>query len=132
LNEQLTTNLESIVNNNDRMGHFIKLYNLLLLFGTLLDDDQLVNALKIIASGVEYDYYKMTTGMELELHFRIFALLLEIYGRRPLKMAKKFYETLYENLVQLHDIYQFCIKALGNGLQTTCGLLDNLGEDVKI
>src|SRR6185312_5713257 len=132
LNEQLTTNIGSIVNNNGRTGHLIKLYNLLLLFGNLLDDDQLVNALKIIASGVEYDYYKMATSMELELHLRIFSLLLEVYGRQPLKMTRKFYENLYESLVQLHEFHQSCIKALENGLKPTCGLLADLEEGVKV
>jgi hypothetical protein len=114
------------------MGHFVKLYNLLLLYGTILDDDQLENALKIIASGVVYDNYKKITGMELELHLRIYALLLETYDGRPLKMTRKFYESLYENLIQLHEFHQSYIEVLENGLKTTGGLFAKLETSVNV
>ena len=114
------------------MGHFVKLYNLILLYGTILDDDQLENALKIIASGVVYDNYKKITGMELELHLRIYALLLETYDGRPLKMTRKFYESLYENLIQLHEFHQSYIEVLENGLKTTGGLFAKLETSVNV
>ena len=75
LNEQLSTTLESIISSNsnkDRISHFIKLSNLLQLFGNRLEDNQLRNVLKTVGINVTYDDHKMTTDIELELHLRAY------------------------------------------------------------
>jgi len=65
LNTQLTTTLESIVNGKDRASHLIKLSNLLLSFGTKLEDDQLRNALERL----ELILHIMTTKCPLVLNW---------------------------------------------------------------
>ena len=75
LNTQLTTALELIVNENDsnRASHLIKLSNLLLSFGTKLEDDQLRNALERL----ELILHIMTTKCPLVLNWN--CILEHIY-----------------------------------------------------
>src|SRR6185436_3125310 len=98
LNEQLSTTLESIVNNNDRISHLIKLSNLLLLFGNRLEGNQLRHVLETIGINVTYKDYEVTADIELELHLKAYVLALETYGKRLVKMEKELLETLCENL----------------------------------
>src|SRR6185436_8191569 len=138
LNEQLSTTLESIVSNNinskDRISHFIKLSNLLLLFGNRLEDNQLRNVLKTVGINynVPYDDHKLTTDIELELHFRAYVLALETYGKHLVKMEKKLLETLHENLKKLYDFHQCYTKVIDKGLKGPRVLSDTLKESIKV
>src|SRR6185312_2738002 len=117
LREQLIKCLESITNNNDRRHHFIRLHTLLLTTEDRLDDDQLENILRTIGTAnISYMKHKVTTGMELELHFRTYVLALEAWSRRPLIMTKEFRESLYGHLAVLNDFHQRHAETLKNGL----------------
>ena len=132
LNIQLTTALELIVNENDRASHLIKLSNLLLSFSTKLEDKQLKNALETIGTNFAYNDYKVSTGIELELHLRTYILALEAYGRRLVKMEKELCESLHENLTKLYDVHQHYTKILDKGLQSTMFLSAVSEESVKV
>ena len=129
LNEQLSTIISS--NNKDRISHFIKLSNLLQLFGNRLEDNQLRNVLKTVGINVTYDDHMMTTDIELELHLRAYVLALETYGKHLVTMENELLETLHENLAKLYDFHQCYIKvvnAIGYFLRVLLSIASVMGS----
>ncbi|CAG8544982.1 7662_t:CDS:2 [Paraglomus brasilianum] len=77
LKNQLAKLLEKIANTNEA-HHFAELHNLISKIEAKLDEDELLTMLKIVGSDkISYDIHKSTTSMELELHLRTYALVLE-------------------------------------------------------
>src|SRR5207253_1191532 len=112
----------------DRISHLIKLSNLLLLFGSRLEGNQLRNVLETIGINVAYNDYEVTTDIELELHLRAYVFALETYGKRLVKMDKKLLETLHENLTKLYNFHQCYTKVIEKDLQRPRVLFATLEE----
>ena len=134
LNEQLSTTLESIISSNskNRISHFIKLSNLLLLFGNRLGDNQLRNVLRTVGINVTYDDHKMATDIELELHLRAYVLALETYGKHLVTMENELLKTLHENLAKLYNFHQHYIRVIKKGLQGASVLSATLDKAAKV